>query len=170
MFVLNLLLAIVWLLLTGQFTPTNFIFGLVASYGVLWGFWRAISPAPVDEVRPGYFSKVPQVISFAFFFVWELILANLRVAIDVLNPRLRIEPAVVATPLHNYSDAEATLLANFITLTPGTLSLDIVDEGESGRRTLYIHAMHAGHTQEAIARFRSQLQKNLARRVEEVMR
>ncbi len=179
MLVLNLLLALAWLLLTGQFTPTNFLFGLVVAYGVLWLFWRATLPRDgalnEEHETPLYFRKVTQSISFALFFLWELILANLRVALDVLRPQMRFEPAVVAVPLQGYSDAEASLLANFITLTPGTLSLDIVDEPqpdnpEASTRTLYIHAMHAGQTQAAIDRFRDQVQRSFARRVQEVMR
>ncbi|MEZ4709836.1 MAG: Na+/H+ antiporter subunit E [Caldilineaceae bacterium] len=170
MLLLNVLLAVAWLLLTGQFTPGNFIFGLLLSYGVLWLFWRTAGADADERARPGYFQKAPRLISFMLFFVWELILANVRVARDVLRPRIRFEPAVVAIPLQNYSDAEATLLANFITLTPGTVSLDIVDEPIKGVRTLYVHAMHAGSTQQAMDRFRHQVQQNLATRVEEVMR
>ena len=170
MVLLNLLLAVAWLLLTGQFTPLNFIFGLIVAYGVLWLFWRAVAPAAGALEQPSYFRKVGQIVSFALFFIWELIVANVRVALDVLRPRMQFEPAVVAVPLQAYSDAEATLLANFLTLTPGTLSLDIVDAQNQGARTLYVHAMHAGATQDAIDRFRAQVQKTIARRVEEVMR
>jgi multisubunit Na+/H+ antiporter MnhE subunit len=97
-------------------------------------------------------------------------------------------------PLDGYSDAEVTLLANFITLTPGTLSLDVKDgvdidgvnidetdrnrpesdrtdgKGADSKRVLYVHAMHAGRTQAAIEQFRDQLRQNLGRRVTEVMR
>ncbi|MEZ4657465.1 MAG: Na+/H+ antiporter subunit E [Caldilineaceae bacterium] len=170
MLLLNILLAVAWLLLTGQFTPLNFLFGLVISYAVLWFFGRAASTDADGRGRPAYFNSAPRLISFVCFFVWELILANLRVARDVLRPRMCFDPAVVAVPLPDYSDAEVTLLATFITLTPGTLSLDIVDEAAEGARTLYVHAMHVGSTQDAIDRFRTQLQQNLATRVEGVMR
>ena len=111
-----------------------------------------------------------RVLWFGLFFIWELILANVRVAIDVLRPTPRMEPAVVAVPLHDFSDAEVTVLANFITLTPGTLSLDVVDNADARGRTLYVHAMHAGATQTAIERFRTQIQQQIAQRVQEVMR
>ena len=117
--------------------------------------------------------KAIQWISFGLYFLWALILANVRVAIDVLRPRPQIAPAVVAVPLDGYSDAEVTLLANFITLTPGTLSLDVLDRADGSadekRRVLYVHAMHAGETQEAIERFRDELRETLGRRVKEVM-
>ncbi len=169
MFVLHLLLALAWLLLTGVFTPVNFAFGLLAAYGVLWFCWRAVVPEP-QGARLGYFRKVGQVLAFGLFFVWELILANLRVAIDVLRPRMQFAPAVVAVPLRDFSDAETVMLANLITLTPGTLSLDVRDDPPHGGRILYVHAMHGGRTQAVIDRFRQQLQQNFGRRVQEVMR
>lgn len=173
MLLLNLLLALCWLLLTGQFTPVNFLFGFVVAYGLLWLFGRLAPSESASVQAPGYFGKMFQVIGFGLFFVWELILANVRVAMDVLRWRPQMEPAVVAVPLQGFSDAEVTVLANFITLTPGTLSLDVVDNVVDGAaqegRILYVHAMHGGRTQAAIDRFRTQLQQQIARRVQEVM-
>ncbi len=174
MFLLNLLLTLAWLLLTGQFTPANFLFGFSITYLLLWLFQRGLLPQS-DGVQPkGYFLKVWQLITFSLFFVKELLLANVRVAIDVLRFRPQMAPALITVPLPNFSDAEVTLLANFITLTPGTLSLDVVaaPEGdqENQGRMLRIHAMHAGRTQRDIQRFCTQLEQQYVRRVQEVMR
>jgi multicomponent Na+:H+ antiporter subunit E len=85
-----------------------------------------------------------------------------------------MQPAVVTLPLQEFSDAEVTMLANFITLTPGTLSLDVIDgvapNGHDGNRLLRIHAMHAGSSQPAIDHFTRGLYEQYARRVQEVMR
>ncbi|MBV7339204.1 Na+/H+ antiporter subunit E [Chloroflexi bacterium TSY] len=179
MLLLNLSLAIVWLLLTGQFTVQNFFVGFFVTYGVLGLFGQAIQGNASQAQAPRFFSKGFEVLYFGLFFLWELILANVRVAIDVLRPTPKIEPAVVAVPIDGFSDAEVTLLANFITLTPGTLSLDVIEnrsvksgrnEGNKRSRMLYIHAMHAGVTQNAVERFRRQIQLDLARRVREVLR
>ncbi|MEM7134517.1 MAG: Na+/H+ antiporter subunit E [Chloroflexota bacterium] len=178
MLLLTLSFAVVWLLLTGQFTVTNFFFGFFVTYGVLWLFGRVIHSSDPEAQMPRFFSKVFEVFAFSLFFLWELVLANVRVAVDLLRWRPKMEPAVVKVSLQDFSDAEITLLANFITLTPGTLSLDVIDDiddnlrddGKNLSRTLYIHAMHAGSTQKAIERFRTQIQQNLALRVAEVMR
>mgnify|MGYP000533675759 CR=1 FL=1 len=74
------------------------------------------------------------------FFLWELVLANLKVARDVLAPVERLRPAVVAVPLDLKTDWQITLLAILITLTPGTLSLDV----STDRKVLFVHAMHVG--------------------------
>lgn len=70
-------------------------------------------------------------------FVKELIFSALRVAWLVVQPQLKLRPAIIAYPLTVTSDAQITLLANMITLTPGTLSVDVSDD----RKTLYIHAI-----------------------------
>jgi multicomponent Na+:H+ antiporter subunit E len=79
-----------------------------------------------------------RAVALAGLFLWELMLANLRVAFDVLTPRHRMRPGIIAVPLAARSDVEITLFANLITLTPGTLSLDVSDD----RRILYVHAMY----------------------------
>jgi multicomponent Na+:H+ antiporter subunit E len=71
------------------------------------------------------------------FFLRELIVSAVRVAWLVVQPKPRLRPAIIAYPLTVTTDAQITLLANMITLTPGTLSIDVSDD----RRTLYIHAI-----------------------------
>ena len=76
-------------------------------------------------------------LSLIGLFAKELILSALKVAWLVLQPRINIRPAIIAYPLTVTTDAQITLLANMITLTPGTLSVDV----SADRRTLYIHAI-----------------------------
>ena len=71
----------------------------------------------------------------------------LRVARDVLRPGFNFQPGIIAYPLTTQDDFQITLLANLITLTPGTLSVDV----SSDKTTLYIHAMHA-HDPEGLKR------------------
>lgn len=131
-FVLNIALALAWAALTGNFDPANLIIGFALGYGALFMVRRALEPSD-------YFLRVWQVIGFVLFFLWELILANLRVAHDVLTPRHYMKPRVIALPLEARTDAEITALAYFISLTPGTLSLDV----STDRRMMFIHAMYA---------------------------
>lgn len=155
-FLLNILLALAWVALTGQFTLINFAFGFALSYAMLWLAQRVTGPSP-------YFGKARQVVSFALFFIWQVIKANLQVAYIVLSPRYHLHPGVVAVPLDARSDAEITLLANLITLTPGTLSIDV----SADRKVLYIHAMDLGDDP---ARFRRKIKDGFERRLLEVMR
>jgi multicomponent Na+:H+ antiporter subunit E len=104
------------------------------------------------------------VVSFFFFYVWQLILSNLRVAYDVVTPTHYMRPGVIAVPLDAKTDAEITLLANLITLTPGTLSLDLSPD----RGVLYVHTMYID--QDDVERARRQIKDNLERRVLELLR
>jgi multicomponent Na+:H+ antiporter subunit E len=76
-------------------------------------------------------------LSLLLLFARELILSALKVAWLAVQPRMRLRPAIIAYPLTVTTDAQITLLANMITLTPGTLSVDVSDD----RRTLYVHAI-----------------------------
>jgi multicomponent Na+:H+ antiporter subunit E len=154
MFLLNVLLALAWVALTEQFTPVNFAIGFGLGYLMLWLAQRTTGAL-------NYFVKVPQVIRLALFFLWELILANLRAAFSVLAPRNRLRPGVIAVPIDVRSDAEATLLANLLTLTPGTLSLDV----SADRKILYLHAMHVDDAD----RFRREIKEGFERRLREVL-
>ena len=82
--------------------------------------------------------KSARAIGLAAFFAWELLVANVRVALDVLSPRLAIQPAVVAIPLDITSDAEILLLSALVNITPGSVTIDLSDD----RRTLFVHVMH----------------------------
>ncbi len=155
MFLWHILLALSWAAITGLFSWSNVLAGFILAYVVLFIAQRAIGSYT-------YFRRIDRVLRFAVFYVWELILANLRVAYDVMTPRHRIRPGVVAIPLDARTDAEITLLANLITLTPGSVSLDV----SSDRRFLYLHAMYIDDVEE----FRQSIKETLERRVLEVLR
>ena len=155
LFVLNILLALAWISLTGQLTPLNFGFGFTLGYLVLWLAERR-TPSGL------YFKKVPQVIRFILFFSWEVVKSNLRVAYEVLTPGKKMKPGIVAIDLAAKTDLEITIFANLITLTPGTLSLDVSDD----RKILYVHAMFIDDVEE----FKRNLKQQLEKRLLEVLR
>lgn len=130
-FLMHLLLTLIWVALTGSFAFVNFFFGFLLSFLLMWVI------STTNPERRKYFKLIPQIIGFILFFIKELIKANLQVAYDVITPKFYMQPGIVSVPLDAKTDLEITLLANFITLTPGTLSLDVSDD----RKVLYIHAM-----------------------------
>lgn len=154
-FLINILLAVAWAALSGSLILENLIGGFIIGYLMLVVSRRALGCT-------NYVTKVPQVISFFFYFLRELIYANLRVAYEVVSPRYNMSPAIVAIPLDIHSDIEILLLANVITLTPGTLSLDVSDD----RRVLYIHAMYV----EDVATFRREIKDGFERRIQELFK
>ncbi|MBI1992812.1 MAG: Na+/H+ antiporter subunit E [Deltaproteobacteria bacterium] len=157
MFLWNILLTLIWAGLSGNFTFSNVAVGFGLGYVVLWMMQRVLG-------RSRYFAKVHQVIRFALFFLWELILANLRVAHDVVTPTHHSRPGVIAISLDAKTDVEISMLANLITLTPGTLSLDV----SADRRVLYIHAMYIDN--DDIDAVRRKIKSGMERRVLELLR
>lgn len=149
-FLMNILLTFVWVALTGSFSLVNFLFGFVLSFLTLW----VIS---ADTLKRKYFKFVPQLISFVFFFLFELLKANIQVAYDVITPTFYMRPGIVRLPLDAESDLEITLLANLISLTPGTLSLDVSDD----KKVLYVHSMYINDKQEFIDDIKNGFEKRL---------
>lgn len=154
MFLLNLLLALAWLALTGEFSAGNFAIGFLFVYLLL-------NLTQQSAAARAYVARVRRLVSFAVFFAYEVTLSSLRVAYEVLRPGNNMRPAIVAVPLDLRSDAGITLLGNLITLTPGTLTLDV----STDRRVIYVHAMYM-EDEEA---FRQSIKQGFERRIIEVL-
>ncbi len=149
-FLSNLLLSFIWLAVTGTFTFENFVFGFLLSFILMWLI-------TTNRREDKYFSRGPKLIGFIFFFLYELLKANLQVAYDVITPRYYMEPGIIKIPLTANTNLEITLLANLITLTPGTLSLDVSDD----RKVLYVHAMYVKDKEEFIASIKNGFERKL---------
>lgn len=149
-------LALLWAAVTGGFSLLN----------LAWG--AAIGTAAVFLLRhqigePQFLRRSGRVIGLVWLFVYELVLSAIRVAMVVLSPDLhrRLKPAIIAYPLTVDSDIGITLLANLITLTPGTMSVDVSED----RKTLYLHAL-VMEDREALIR---EIAQGFERRVIEVL-
>lgn len=129
----NCALAGAWVLVTGDARLVNAALGFAVATGVLVIVGPAIG-------APGHLTRMVRIFSLSWRFLRDLIVANLLVTFDVITPKSRLTPGVIAVPLHARTDAEIALLANLLTLTPGTTSLDI----SADRSTLYLHVMYLG--------------------------
>ncbi len=127
---MNILLMALWVASTGDFGYGNILIGFALGYLVLWWMSPLLG-------RTSYFRKLPLTIGFAFVLAWEIFKANLRVAWDVVTPTRYRRPGIVAVPLDAETDLEIAVLANLITLTPGSLCIDLGED----RRVMYVHAM-----------------------------
>ena len=92
-------------------------------------------------------------------FVSELVLSALQVAWLVVQPKPKLRPGFIAYPLTVTSDVQITLLANLITLTPGTLSVDVSDD----RKTLFIHALDIPDREALIGRIAAGFETRILR-------
>lgn len=125
-----LALSLLWSFVTGNVTVANLVVGFVLGYVVLM----------FAERVPGFRSTATRIwksVALLLFFLRELWASNLNVAYLVISARPKLAPGVVAVPLEVRTDTEITLLANLITLTPGTMSVEVSDD----RRVLYVHGV-----------------------------
>ncbi len=86
-----------------------------------------------------WLKKIPTAAGFTVFFWRELVRSSFQVAYDVITPEDKRQPALVSVPLDIRSDLGIALLANIVTLTPGTLAMGLSADG----RELLVHAMFA---------------------------
>lgn len=127
---LNTMLALTWCAASGEVNSKNLIVGFFLGYLIL-----CVHPEITQS--QSYRKKVYQFAAFLLYFIWEVILGAIDVALATLWPFRELRPGIVAVPLHTRSPAESALLANIITLTPGTMSVDL----SADEKILYVHVM-----------------------------
>lgn len=151
---LNAGLALGWAAVTGSFTATSLLLGFCIGYASLW-----VARPLFGETS--YFERLGRTISLMVFFIYELIVSSARVVWDVVTPTQLSKPGIIAMPLDAKGEGEILLVTNLISLTPGTLSLDVSPDG----KTLYVHAMFLDDPDD----LRRELKQGMERRVIEAM-
>lgn len=157
-FLLNLLLSLVWVALTGHLNYTNFMFGFVLGFFILWLLARA---SKVEDRN--YFFRVPKTILFIFYFFYDMIRANVEVTREIMTPRLNMTPGIIAYEHNLKTDFEITMFANLIALTPGTMVLKISDD----KKTMYIHGLYVKDKEKFVQKLKNGLEKKLTEIIRE---
>ena len=132
LFPLNVLLALGWMLLNGNYSSKDFIVGFVVGF-------LALSLTRSSEAKSAYGKRFLSVLKLMVTFVYELVIGSIQVVWDVMTPTHLSEPKIINVPMDVESDFQIMLLANLISLTPGTLILDVSED----RKYLVVHAMFA---------------------------
>lgn len=139
-------LTLVWVGLWGQPTFANFLGGLAVAVLVLVAL-------PLNDIPDTQRVRPLALLRFLSYFAVDLVKASLQVALLVVRPRRTLRQAVIAVPVRGASDQLLTLLANAISLTPGTLTLEV----DRPRATLYVHVLDVGPGPEGVERVRSDI-------------
>lgn len=149
--ILNILLAISWSALTGSSSLASFLVGFAVGYLALW----------VTRVRrhDDYFRRLPKVLALGLCFLRELVVGGVRTTREVVSPVRRSNPQVIRVPLALGDRGQVLVLSQLLSLTPGTLVLDIEDDA------LVVHTMFIDDA----AAFRREISTGLERRVREAM-
>jgi len=128
----TLLLAIVWTLLQNQVSAGMVVFGLILGILIPWAtsIWWPNTP------RVFHIGKMAR---YSLLVLWDIMVANVEVAWIVLTvPNAKLKPAWISIPLELRQPEAITMLAGTITLTPGTVSADLSNEGSC----LLVHVLH----------------------------
>lgn len=148
---LTLILTITWILLQNELSAGMAVFGLILGILIPWGtsVWWPDTPKSFHPLR---------MISYTFVVLWDIIVANIQVAWIVLTvPANKLKPAWIVVPLRLRQPEAITMLAGTITLTPGTVSADLSDQGSC----LLVHVLHTddpdGVREDIINRYESRL-------------
>ncbi len=143
-------LYIAWILLTSTFRLDELLVGLLVSLLVALGTYDYLSEHGLRNLSP---KRLWYLIIYIPYYLWEMILANFDMAYRVLSPKMPIKPGIVEIHTDLKTDVGKLALANSITLTPGTLTMDVKDD------TLLIHWIYVkdetvdGATREIGGRF-----------------
>lgn len=148
----NMLLALAWAALQGEFSLWTLVTGQFLGYLILVVLVRG----GVLKTSP-YIGRVHRVVGLAAYFFYELVTANIRLALDVATPRFNMKPGIIALPLDATEDSQILLLSMLINTTPGSVALDVSPD----RKTLYVHVMYMDTPDAA----REELKQGFERRV-----
>jgi multicomponent Na+:H+ antiporter subunit E len=151
--VFGALLALLWLFVRGvalrpQPIVKELVLGLALGLPVAFGLRRLYT----DRTDVGRSLRAsPYALLYLLTFLFEVLTANIDVARRVLSPRLPIEPDVLVIPLRVETDLAITTIANSITLTPGTLTMDY----DESRNALFVHAIDASDREAVVEPIRT---------------
>lgn len=146
----SLFLWLVWLLLNNTVAPGQLLLGALLALALplfTVRFWP-------DRPR---LRKPLMLLRYIAMLFWDIILANLTVARLILGPTARLRPAFIRLPLELRNEFAIVMLANTISLTPGTVCADLSPD----RRTLLIHGLDVEDPEQAIARIKQRYEKPL---------
>lgn len=145
---LNLCIAFVWMFFHNSWNVGTFFIGYLVGMGLIFALRRFL-PSKL------YFRKIIPIIKLILLFFKELFLSSMFVAKELLRPKLTIRPGIIAVPTKLRTDWEIATFACLITLTPGTLTMEVSPEGD----TLYIHSMDIFDTEESVRQIKDTFEK-----------
>ena len=142
-FILNLFIATLWLLLQDEVIPqfSTFLMGFIVGIGILYVMHRFYG-------TQFYLRRVFSIIKLLWLFNWELLISSYSVLRQITTPKLNITPGIFTYKTELKGDWEITALALLLTLTPGSVVMEVSEEGDM----FYIHAMDIEQSKEAVVR------------------
>jgi len=145
---LNFFIALVWMLISSSLNAATFVIGYIIGFVLIFMMRRFFN----NRI---YTVRLWAAFKLMLLFFRELTLSNISVLLLVIKPKLNIKPMIFSMPTELEHDWEITLLSSLITLTPGTIVINVSDD----QNTLYIHALHVDDVDEAIDSIKNSFEK-----------
>lgn len=148
---LTILLAVVWILLQNQFSAGMAVFGIILGIIIprMTAIWWPDRPKGL---------RLGKMIPYSILVLWDILVANIQVAWIVISvPNSKLKPAWIVIPLELRQPEAITILAGTITLTPGTVSADLSDEGHS----LLVHVLHTDDPDAVVVDIKTRYERRL---------
>ena len=145
---LNIVLAFLWMFIKVSFDPISFIKGYLFGIIIIFVLRRYFHSR-------FYLFRMWSFIKLTVIFIRELVMSNIAIVKIVLKPKLDMRPGIFALQTDLTKDWQITLLSSLITLTPGTLVIDISEDN----KTLFIHAMDIGEVEAEINSIKNTFEK-----------
>ncbi|WP_319507971.1 Na+/H+ antiporter subunit E [uncultured Methanolobus sp.] len=148
------ILGLVWCFVHGTVNVNNFVLGVLIAPFIIRPF-KPLFNFDMEFSFGNAIKKIPAQITYLYVLIKEIIKANIMVAKIVLQPKIDIKPGIIAVPIRTKTDIGITAIANTITLTPGTLTIDVSDD----KSILYVHAIDATDPEAIAQSIRDDLEK-----------
>lgn len=145
-------LLMIWLGFSNNLHITSIVFGL---------FVATIIHFSIIRKSPSFTIHLGHLVVLILYMIWELIYSSLKVAWDIVTPSNKSHSEFVTVPLHCKNDTQISLLASLISLTPGTLAIDII-----GQKSLIIHAMFAHDQEKVVCSIKEKLERKIMRAIQ----
>jgi len=125
----SILLFVLWMILTLNFQIPNILVGMAVSFSIALLYVKLFTHKEFEFINPVW------LMVYLYILLKNLIISNIQISTMILRSDMKLSPAIIAVKTNLESDWKKLLLANSVTLTPGTLTLDIKDD------TLFIHVI-----------------------------
>jgi len=148
-FFFNVFLAMLWIILFQSSSLIDFVVGFLVAFGLLSIFEQRYG-------RTGLYT-----LRFLTSVLWEVVVSSFELAWVLIQPRLKIAPGIVAIPLDVTTDIEIATLASAITLTPGTLSVDVGRDRETNDQVLFVHTLFTDDPEQIRREIKNGFERNI---------
>ena len=148
-FVINVFLAFLWAILMQSLNIVDFLIGFVIGFAIM------------SLVDPQYSTRGVRIPMLLLYVLWDVFVSSLVVAGYILHPNPNMRQGIIAVPLDVTAPVEIAALASIITLTPGTMTVDLGKDMTTGQQVLFVHALNVHEPEELVKKIKDGFERKI---------